>query len=214
MPPMNTKVIAMARQVGSAGEDVARTVASRLDYRFVDYQIVQDAARDAGASPEAVAEAERAPSLLTRILETLARNPSMPEAVWANPAPLAESPLYTSVDYRRFIERVIIDIADQGRAVIVGHAGQAVLKGRPDVLRTLICGSVAVRARRIMTAMGIDEKEARRTAERTDHERVIYLDRFYDMNWLSPDSYDLCVSTDHLNVEQAADIIETAARLR
>ena len=43
----------------------------------MDYQIVQDAAQEAGASPEAVSEAERSPSLLTRILETLARNPSM-----------------------------------------------------------------------------------------------------------------------------------------
>jgi cytidylate kinase len=214
MPPVNTKVITVARQVGAAGEEVARTLASRLDFRFVDYQVVQDAAREAGASPEAVSEAERAPSLLTRILETLARNPSMPEAVWANPTPLAESPLYTSTDYRRFIERVIVDIADQGRAIIVGHAGQAVLKGRPDVLRTLISGSVSMRARRIMSAMGIDEKEARKTAQRTDQERIIYLDRFYETSWLGPESYDLCVNTDHLNIEQAADIIEHAARLR
>lgn len=211
---MNTNVIAIARQVGSLGEDIARELAARLDYRFVDYQIVQDAAREAGASPEAVSEAERSPSLLTRILETLARNPSMPEAVWANPAPLAESPLYTSTDYRRFIERVIIDVADQGRAVVVGHAGQAVLKGRPDVLRTLVCGSVAARTRRIMANMGMDEKEAKAVAERTDHERVIYLDRFYETNWLAPSTYDICVNTDHLNVEQAVELIEAAARIR
>ena len=211
---MNTKVIAIARQVGSLGEDIARELASRLDYRYVDYQIVQDASQEAGASPEAVSEAERSPSLLTRILETLARNPSMPEAVWANPAPLAESPMYTSTDYRRFIERVIIDIADQGNAVIVGHAGQAVLKGRPDVMRTLICGSVAGRARRIMANIGMEEKEARAVAERTDQERIIYLDRFYETAWMSPSTYDLCVNTDHLNVDQAVDLIEHAARLR
>lgn len=211
---MNTTVIAVARQVGAAGEEVARAVAEKLDYRFVDYQIVQDAAREAGASPEAVSEAERSPSLLTRILETLARNPSMPEAVWANPTPLAETPMYTSADYRRFIEQVIIDIADQGRAVIVGHAGQAVLKGRTDVMRVLICGSVSVRARRIMAGMGIDEEEARKVAERTDQERIIYLDRFYDTAWLSPPTYDICLNTDHLNVEQATELIEEAARIR
>src|SRR5690606_3461197 len=152
---MNTRVITVARTIGSLGDEVARTVAQRLDFRFVDYQIIQDAAREAGASPEAVSEAQRAPSLMTRLLETLARNPSMPEAVWANPAPLVESPLYTSADYRRFVERVINDIADQGKAVVVGHAGQAVLRGRPDTLRTLITGSLDHRVRRVMRGMQI-----------------------------------------------------------
>jgi cytidylate kinase len=211
---MNTKVVAVARQVGASGEEVAREVAKRLNFRYVDYQIVQDAAREAGASPEAVSEAERAPSLLTRILETLARNPSMPEAVWANPTPLTESPLYTSADYRKFIEAVVTDIANTGNCVIVGHSGQAVLRGRPDVLRTLITGTPETRSRRLMKAMGIDEKEALKAVQRSDHDRIIYVDRFYNIGWLSPDSYDICINTDHFNVEQAADLIVNAANLR
>lgn len=211
---MNTQVVTVARTLGSAGEDVARAVAQRLDFRYVDYQIIQEAAREAGASPEAVAEAQRAPSLLTRILETLARNPSMPEAVWANPTPLIESPLYTSADYRKFVERVIVETAEQGRAVIVGHAAQAVLKHRPDVLRTLITGSLDHRARRIARSMAIDEKSARKTAERSDQDRIIYVDRFYHIGWLSPDSYDLCISTDEINPEQAAELIVSVAHMR
>jgi hypothetical protein len=211
---MNTQVVTVARTLGSAGEDVARAVAQRLDFRYVDYQIIQEAAREAGASPEAVAEAQRAPSLLTRILETLARNPSMPEAVWANPTPLIESPLYTSADYRKFVERVIVETAEQGRAVIVGHAAQAVLKHRPDVLRTLITGSLDHRARRIARSMAIDEKTARKTAERSDQDRIIYVDRFYKIGWLSPDSYDICINTDEINPEQAAELIVSVAHMR
>jgi hypothetical protein len=211
---MNTRVITVARTVGSLGEEVARAVAQRLDFRYVDYQIIQDAAQQAGASPEAVSEAQRAPSLMTRLLETLARNPSMPEAVWANPAPLLESPLYTSADYREFVEKVIVDIADHGNAVILGHAGQAVLRGRADAVRTLITGSMEYRIRRIARAMSIDEDEARKTARRSDHDRIIFLDRFYGLGWLDPDTYDLTLSTDHLNPEQAAELIIKAAELR
>lgn len=211
---MNTKVITVARTLGSSGEDVARLVAQKLDFRYVDYQIVQDAAREAGASPEAVSEAQRAPSLLTRILETLARNPSMPEAVWANPTPLIESPLYTSADYRRFVEKVIINVADEGRAVIVGHSGQAVLRNRADTVRTLITGSLEHRARRLVRAMGIDEKEATKTAQRSDSERMIYMDRFYSIGWLAPEVYDICVNTDHLNPEQAAELVVHVASMR
>ena len=211
---MNTRVITVARTIGSLGEEVARVVAQRLDFRYVDYQIVQDAARQAGASPEAVSESQRAPSLLTRLLETLARNPSMPEAVWAHPTPLTESPLYTSADYRKFVEQVILDIADRGNAVIVGHAAQAVLKGRPDTLRTLVTGSLDHRVRRIMRGMNVDEDEARKLARRIDQDRIIYMDRFYGIPWLGPESYDLCVNTDHLNPEQGADLLIKAAEIR
>jgi cytidylate kinase len=200
--------------VGTAGEEVAQAVATKLGFRFIDYQVIQDAAREAGVSPETVSEAEHTPSLMTRLLEALARNPSMPAAGWADPVPLAASPMYTSNDYRRFVEQVIREMADQGECVIVGHAAQVILRERFDTVRVLVTGSNAHRARRIKTGMGVDEKEALKIIEKTDHERTDYFRRFYDTGWLTPCSYDLCISTDHLNPEQAADLVARSAELR
>lgn len=211
---MNTKVIAIARQVGTAGEEVAQSVAKRLDFRYIDYQIIQEAAREAGVSPETVSEAEHTPSLMTRILEALARNPSMPVAAWADPVPLAASPLYTSTDYRTFVEDVIRDLADKGNCVILGHGAQVILRERVDTLRVLITGSEEYRARRIMRGMSVDEKTALKTIERTDNERLDFFRRFYDSGWLSPWAYDLCLNTDHLNPDQAGELITAAAALR
>src|SRR5436190_13075465 len=117
---MNTRVVCVTRQVGVAGEEVAYAVGARLGFRVIDYQVIQEAAAEAGVSPETVSEAEHTPSLLTRILEALARNPSMPVAAWADPMPITNSPLYTSSDYRRFVESVIRDLAEGGSCVIVG----------------------------------------------------------------------------------------------
>lgn len=208
---MAHRVITIARQVGTAGEEVARSVAVRLGFRYIDYQVIQDAAREAGVSPETVSEAEHTPSLITRLLEALARTPSMPVAAWADPVPLATSPLLTSADYRRFVEDVIRDLASQGECVIVGHAAQVTLRDRPDTLRVLITGSRTVRARRIMAGMGVDEKSAMQTAERTDAERVDFFRRFYDTGWLSPWTYDLCINTDQLSPERAAEVIAGVA---
>lgn len=211
---MNTRVISVSRQVGTAGEEVATAVAGLLGFRMIDYQVIQDAAQDAGVSPETVSEAEHTPSLMTRLLEALARNPSMPAAGWADPVPLAASPLYTSNDYRRFVEQAIREMADQGDCVIVGHAAQVILRDRFDTVRVLVTGSNAQRARRIKTGMGVDEKEALKIIEKTDHERTDYFRRFYDTGWLTPCSYDLCISTDHLNPEQSAELVAKAAGLR
>ena len=211
---MNTRVISVSRQVGTSGEEVAQALANNLGFRFIDYQVIQDAAQEAGVSPETVSEAEHSPSLMTRLLEALARNPNMPAAGWADPLPLAASPMYTSNDYRRFVEQAIREMADQGECVIVGHAAQVILRDRLDTVRVLVTGSNTHRARRIKAGMGVDEKEALKIIEKTDHERLDYFRRFYDTGWLTPCSYDLCISTDHLNPEQAADLVARAAELR
>ncbi len=211
---MNTRVVSISRQVGTAGEEVAQALAKKLDFRYIDYQVIQKAAEDAGVSPETVSESEHTPSLMTRLLEALARNPSMPVAAWADPLPLSTSPLFTSIDYRKFVEDVISQTADQGTCVIVGHAAQVILRERLDTVRVLVTGSSSFRARRIKAGMGIDEKEALKIIERTDHERLEYFRRFYETGWLTPCTYDLCLSTDHLNPDQAAELIARAAALR
>ncbi len=211
---MNTRVVSISRQVGTAGEEVARAVAIKLGFRYIDYQVIQDAAREAGVSTETVSEAEHTPSLMTRILEALARSPNMPVAAWADPVPLTASPLFTSTDYRKFLEQVMRDVSDQGHCVIVGHAAQVILRGRLDAVRILVTGSTEYRARRIMAGMSVDEKTVLRTVERTDRERVDYFRRFYESGWLSPCTYDLTVNTDHLNPEQAADLICYLCALR
>jgi len=211
---MNTRIVSIARQAGTAGEDVARAVSTRLQFRYIDYQVIQDAARDAGVSTETVSEAEHTPSLMTRILEALASSPSMPIAAWADPVPLTASPLFTSADYRKFVEQVVLDLANQGNCVIIGHASQVILRERLDTVRILVTGSRGFRVRRIMAGMGVDEKAALKTVERTDNERLEYYRRFYDAGWLTPCSYDLCINTDHLNPEQAADLITDACALR
>jgi cytidylate kinase len=211
---LNIRVVCIARQVGTAGEEVAADVAQQLGFRFIDYQVIQEAAREAGVSPETVSEAEHTPSLMTRILEALARNPGMPSAAWADPLPLTTSPLFTSADYRRFVEEVIRDLADTGDCVIVGHAAQVILRSRFDTLRVMIDGTPESRARRIMAGMSVDEKTAQRTVERTDHERVEYFQRFYDTGWLTPWSYDLCINTDRITPQQAAALIVSAASQR
>ncbi len=210
---MNIRTIALARPVGTAGEEIAQLTAAKLGFRFYDYQVVQTAAQEAGVSPETVSEAEHTPSLLTRILEALARNPSMPVAAWADPVPLATNPLLTSTEYRRFIEDVIHDLADQGEAVLMGHGAPMILRNRTDTLKVLTTGASDLRAERIASGMNVDLATARKTVARTDSERVDYFRRFYDRSWLDAENYDLCLNTDRLTPNEAAALIAQAAQM-
>lgn len=211
---MHTRVITVARQIGTSGEDVAMSLAQELKFRYIDYQVIQQASHDAGVSPETVSDAEHTPSLLTRVLESLARNPSVPSVTWADPAPLTTHPLFTSRDYREFVGDVVRETADVGNCVIVGHAAHRFLRDREDTLRVMVTASLPTRVKRVMENMATDEKTAIKTIERTDAERADYFRRFFDVAWLEAPNYDISISTDSLSVDSAVELILMATRLR
>jgi cytidylate kinase len=212
---LDTAIITISRQVGTLGEDVARLVAEERGYRLLDYRVVQAAAEEAGVSTETIAEAEHKPSFFTRILEALARNPSGPASgQWMEPIDMAGTPLLTSSDYRDLVRQVVEDYAGQGDVVFLGHGAQFMLAGRPDVLRVLITGTKDVRVRRVMQGMACSEEQAREVVTRTDRERKEYFKEYFSADWASPSEYDLTVNTDHLNPEQAANLVLAAASVR
>ncbi len=212
---MNTRVLTIARQVGTLGEDVARLVADDLGYHLLDYRLVQAAAEEAGVSTETIAESEHRPSFFTRILEALARNPAGPASgQWIEPIDMSGTPLLTSSDYRDLVVQVVEDYARQGNVVFLGHGAQFMLANHPDVVRVLITGSPEARARRVMAGMVCSQEQANEVIHRTDSERSHYFKDYFGADWLSPSTYDLTVNTDHINPKQAAELIIAASRIR
>ena len=76
---MTSRIISISRSLGAGGEEVGRTVAKELGFRYADEEIIVEAAQKAGVSPETVAQTEHTPGLVTRILESIGRVPIDPE---------------------------------------------------------------------------------------------------------------------------------------
>jgi cytidylate kinase len=212
---METRVITIARQVGTLGEEVARIVADELKFHVLDYRLVQAAAEEAGVSTETVADAEHKPSFFTRIIEALAKNPGTPATgVWMEPVNMSATPLLTSSDYRDLVAQVIDDYANRGNVLLLGHGAQFTLAHRPDTLRVFVTGSPDARKRRVMAGMVCSEEQAAEVVTRTDGERSKYFKEYFHADWLSACLYDICVNTDHLNPSQAAQVILSAVAVR
>ena len=107
---MVATTVAVARQIGSDAESIAGRLSTELNFSYYDYQIVQTAPENAGASVDVIQESERIPSLLTRIVEALGRSTSSPSMEWTDPVVLANSPMQTSSEYRTFIQLSLIHI--------------------------------------------------------------------------------------------------------
>jgi cytidylate kinase len=214
---MTASVVALSVLNGSAGFTIAHQVAERLNFRYYDWEITTEAANRAGVSPSDVIAAERVPGFMERMMRRLGAISTMTiegSPGFSDPSPAVWNTALqslTSDDYRQFIERVVAELADRGEAVIVGHAGQHILRNHSGTLRVLIHGSLEARAQRYADEQGIDLDKARLLVKQSDKDRGELLKRLYQFDWLEASMYDLTISTDRVSTELATETIVSAA---
>jgi cytidylate kinase len=201
------RVVCVSRTTGAGGEEVARLVAERLGFLYVDDEIVALAAAKGRISPDEVADEERRKSLVARVLEAMAHG----GAELAGSIPLREGEMMNSDDIRTLIRDTIEQTAARGNAVIVAHAASHVVTQGPGAVRVLVTASPATRVRRISDAEGLEQARAARAVKESDAARSDYLKRFYGIDEELPTHYDLVVNTDVLSFEQAASLVAEAA---
>jgi len=182
--------VTISRGLGSMGDEVAQAVAARLGFRVVSRDLINQAARRAGAPEMALAVIDD--------LGLLAIKPTRRE----------------QQAYRRAVEQVMSELADAGGAVIVGRAGCAVLAGRAGVLHVRVTAPETVRLRRVAAAADIDEEAAYARIQASDRNRATYLRRQYKVDWNDANLYDLIVNTAQLTPEMAGAVICRAFSFR
>jgi len=202
---MPCRVVCISHATGAGGAELARLVADRLGFLYVDEDIVARAAAQAGLEPRDVADEERRKSLASRIIDSIAEGGGGALALGALPLVTADQP--SSAEIRALIRETIEQTAARGDVVIGAHAASQALDANADVLRVLITASPSTRAQRICDERGIDAAQAARAIDDADAGRRDYLKRFYGIDRELPTHYDLVINTDMFSVEEAADIV-------
>jgi cytidylate kinase len=198
--------VCISHSSGAEGEAVGRAVAERLGFRYVDDEVIEEAAEWAEISPALVADAERRKPAIARMFGRLAEQATPPRL----PTGEAARSLPTDADLRLVIVRALQSIAEGGSVVIASHAASFALAGQ-DVLRVLVTGSAETRAQRLATSRGLDTRAARQLVKQEDAGRADYLRRFYAIDRELPTHFDLVVNTDSVTVERAANLVASAA---
>ena len=206
-------LVTVARQHGAQGEAVGRAVADALGWAYLDREIISQAAARAKVSEATIEQAERVPSLLTRMMEALGRYPSGFELAEAIPG-VPHVPPLSSEAYRTFIEQVIHQLEETADAVLIGHASQAVLRNSGNAVHVFIAAPLAQRARLLAAEEGVSQEEAAKLVKMTDAERADFLQRYYGMRWDNSANYDLVLNTGRLPVSAAAGLIVDLVRAR
>jgi cytidylate kinase len=178
--------VTISRQMGSLGMEVAQAVAARLDYRLVRREVINQAARRAGAPEVALAAIDE--------LGLLKLCPS-PRACHA---------------YHRAVKQVMEELAAEGKVVIVGRAEQVILRDQMQVLRVRVVAPPPLRIARLVERQSISPEAAAAQIEASDRYRRNYLKRFYHARWDDPELYDLTINTEHISPAAAAELIAAA----
>ena len=189
-------MIAISRSYGAGGRTVGRMVAQQLGIPFYDKSLLASTAQRSGLSVQYVASIDEKARSLVEQIYTL----DQPE------------PLHSIAD--RAQREVIEQIASAGGCVIVGRRADQVLAGRPNLLRVFITSSVENRAARIAQRDNLTADKALAQVRRADRERADYCNSLSSVKWGEAASYDLCLDTQHLGLEGAAELIVAAARLK
>ncbi len=176
-------VITLSREMGSLGTAIARRVADSLGCRFVWREVINRAASRAGAPEVALAEIDD--------LDLLGVRPTFRQRR----------------AYRECVRQVIEEMAAQDDVVIVGRAGQVVLKDAPNVLHVRVVAPRELRIRRTASRQEISLEAARAQVQESDRTRRAYLRRAYYVDWNAIELYDLVINTRRLTVVASAGLI-------
>ena len=201
-------VVTISRQLASGGAYIGQRVAQRLGYRYVDREILTQAAAALGVEDAHGLEhlEEQAPGWWDRIARVIGVGP--PDAPFVPPPPPDESTVLEAET------RIIRAIADREDAVIVGRGAPHLLQGRDHVFRVFIHAPKDYRTDEVTRLYQLGAADARAMVERSDRNRARFVQSLTGRAWTDACLYDLTVDTSRIARDLVVDLLVSAVNGR
>ena len=183
-------IITFSRELGSCGDEIASMVAERLGLKLVGPAEVHELAQT--CDPEyrdacTLYETEQNPGFFERLF-------------------------FDRPSYKSLFEALTFEQASRGSAVMVGRGAQIVLHGLPGVFSVAVVAPEKVRVRRLMEKLNCTMGEAESLVRDHASEQMHLIRLVFDRDPVDWDLYDLVISTAHLTVAAASDVVVKAVQ--
>jgi CMP/dCMP kinase len=200
------RVVVVEREFGAGGGAIAKGIADRLGFRLWDRELTCEIARRYKCDISAVEQREeKVDPTFYRLMRVFMRG-SYEEQIGGSKLELLDAEQLTHM-----FERVQLDLAAKGSAVIVGRGAPWFLRNRPDTFSLFVFAPFEEKLRRTM-ASGLSRAEAEELLGRIDNERAAFVKKFFNKNWPCRDLYHLMVNSkfgDDLVIDMVLHEIET-----
>ena len=226
-------IVTMGGLTGGGGRLLGPLVAEKLGADYVDRLMLTSAAREVGATVEALHQIEERPptvgerlaGVVQRILERAAVSGAGGDPYFG-PGTMAfltqefeelPQPLITrgheleEEKYHEALRSVMTDLASADNVVIVGRGGSIILRDDPRVLRVGVVAGYDDRVSRIVSRQRLDEDTAKKVIDERDRARARYFKNHFDID--DPDDphlYHLSINSSDMDMDYAAEIVVEA----
>lgn len=191
---MEHKIIAIGRQFGSGGHEIASRLSEELGVPMYDRDLVEMAAERLGLSEITVEAVDE--SVFNTLLSSYRYNGFAPRRI-----PLNDSTFETQ-------SKIIESLANKGPCIFVGRCADYVLRDNPLCLNVFLYAAFKDRTERIMKRYNISKKEAEVSIKKMDHRRKQYYETYTDRSWGNIESHQILFNISQLGISQTIDTIK------
>lgn len=194
---MGQLLIAIGREFGSGGREIAEKLGERLGITVYDKNMLDEMSERYGFNRDVLDEHEETPVNVLFSRKIRGFSSSIEEVI----------------AQRQF--ELIKEKADNGESfIVVGRCAEHVLKGRMGLHTFFIRGEADVKCRTVMNQYSLDEKDARELMRRRDRQRKNYHNFYCEGKWGDSRNYDLCINASALGVEGSVELLCQYLKLR
>ncbi|MEE1010125.1 MAG: cytidylate kinase-like family protein [Agathobacter sp.] len=183
-------IIALGREVGSGGHEIAEKLAKYYNIPLIDKNIIEEIANKKNVDATDLREVEK--NFMFPLVNRNVRgfSSSIQENVYL-------------LQFEHLQEK-----AKAGESfIIVGRCGEDILKEYDALVSIFVLGDKEVKRARIMERYGKNEFMAERMMREKDTERKCYHNSFCEGKWGDSRSYDISVNSSVLGIEGTAELL-------
>lgn len=184
-------IISISRQYGSAGHEIGKLLAEKLDIDLYDRNLFEEIGKIKNIDTNDLEKYDEVPrnKLFSRKVRGYSNSPE--ENVAELQFALLKSKAY-----------------DGDSFVVVGRCSDELFIGMEGFVSIFILGDEDEKLKRIMEIRGMDEKKAKQAMERHDRKRKMYHDYFCKKTkWGEIKSYDICINSSKLGIEGTVNLL-------
>ena len=182
-------VITISREYGSGGRYIGKLVAEKLGIKLYDKEFIEKLAEETGLSEEYIEDNEQKRESLANFNNGYYSGLTNDDELF-----LKESEL-------------IKELSAKESCVIIGRCADFILKDEKNIIKIFIYSNMENKIKRATQIYGIDAGKAEKEIKRIDKLRANHYKYYTEKQWSNPSNYDICINSDSLGVENAADLI-------
>ena len=189
-------VINIGRQLGSGGREIGKHLAEHFNIAYYDKEILSLAAQESGLRQGLFERSDEKKGFFHSIFHVV--QPFFGGGGDFYDNQLSEENLFI------IQSRVIQRIASERSCVFIGRVADYILREHPRHVNIFI---TANRIRRVAQRRNVLPKAAQSIIEEADEERATYYNFYSSGTWGAADTYDLCVNSSLLGIEDTVAFI-------